>query len=101
MKTLLSILMLCILACQTALADDSAAPIQATTASGDAVILHPNGRWEFIDTKKAAEAKVVADQFPENQVCPPGAQGKFLGIGRCIPVGDKDYNRGSLSGKGR
>ncbi|HWT28061.1 MAG TPA: hypothetical protein VN084_01010 [Methylophilaceae bacterium] len=106
MKTFLSLVMLCILVSQAALADDSpapadAAPIQATTANGDAVILHPNGRWEFIDTKKAAEAKVVADQFPENQVCPPGAQGKFLGIGRCIPVGDKDFNRGSLSGKGR
>lgn len=75
--------------------------IEATTANGDAVKLHPNGRWEYVDTKKAEQAAVVAKQFPENQVCPPGSQGKFLGFGRCIPPGDKDFNRGSLSGKGR
>lgn len=73
----------------------------ATTPQGDKVILHPNGRWEFTDTKKALEAKEVAKQFPENQGCPPGTQGGLLGLGRCIPVGDKDYNRGSLTGKGR
>lgn len=32
--------------------------------------------------------------------CPPGSQGGFFGT-RCIPPGDKDFNRGSLSGKGR
>lgn len=64
-------------------------------------MLHPNGRWEFIDEKKAIQAREIAKQFPENQGCPPGTQGGFLGFGRCIPIGDKDYNRGSLSGKGR
>jgi len=83
------------------LADEPGKELQAVTPSGDKIILHPNGRWEFIDTKKAAEAREVAKQFPENQGCPPGTQGGYLGLGRCIPIGDKDYNRGSMSGKGR
>ena len=35
-------------------------PIEATTAGGDKVLLHPNGRWEFVDTKKADAAKKTA-----------------------------------------
>lgn len=85
----------------TAHAQTEPQDLLATTPQGDKVILHPNGRWEFTDTKKAIEAKEVAKQFPENQGCPPGTQGGLLGLGRCIPVGDKDYNRGSLTGKGR
>ena len=83
------------------LAEDAPSDIRAVTPNGDQVLLHPNGRWEFIDTKKAAEAREVAKQFPENQGCPTGTQGGYLGLGRCIPIGDKDYNRGSMSGKGR
>ena len=75
--------------------------ITAATPQGDQVLLHPNGRWEFIDSKKAAVAKDVASQYVENQGCPHGAQGGFLGFGRCIAEGDKDFNRGSMSGKGR
>lgn len=101
MKTILALLMLCTLTSQPAFADNTPASINATTTNGDAVVLHPNGRWEFVDTKKAADAKEIAKQFPENQGCPPGTQGGLLGIGRCIPIGDKDYNRGSLGGKGR
>ena len=101
MKTMFAVLMLCTLLPSTVLAEDAPASIKATTADGDPVVLHPNGRWEFVDTKKAAEAKEVARQFPENQGCPPGTQGGLLGLGRCIPIGDKDYNRGSMSGKGR
>ncbi len=89
-----------LLAPQVFAADEPQA-IKATTASGDTVILHPNGRWEFVDTQKAAEAQEIAKQFPENQGCPAGTQGGFLGFGRCIPIGDKDFNRGSMSGKGR
>lgn len=69
--------------------------VEATTAAGEKVLLHPNGRWEFVDVQKKAEAKKVADQYPENKGCPPGWQGGLLGIGRCIPPGDKDYNKGS------
>jgi hypothetical protein len=101
MKTIFAVLMLCTLFSTPVLAEETPAPIKATTANGDPVILHPNGRWEFVDTKKAAEAQEVAKQFPENQGCPPGTQGGLLGLGRCIPIGDKDYNRGSLGGKGR
>ena len=77
-------------------AAEPAADLEATTAKGEKVLLHPNGRWEFVDTQKQAEAKKVAEQFPENKGCPPGWQGGLLGVGRCIPPGDKDYNRGSM-----
>lgn len=71
--------------------------VEATTANGDKVLLHPNGRWEYVDAKKAEQARAVSRQYPENQGCPPGWQGSFFGVGRCIPPGDKDYNRGSLN----
>ena len=101
MKTLLYSFIFGLLLIATAMAEEVSPGIQAVTSSGDAVVLHPNGRWEFVDTKKAAQAKEIAQQFPENQGCPSSMQGGFLGYGRCIPKGDKDYNRGSLSGKGR
>jgi len=70
--------------------------VEAVTQSGDKVLLHPNGRWEYLDQRKAVEARKVAEQYPENQGCPPGSQGGLFGVGRCIMPGDKDYNRGSL-----
>jgi hypothetical protein len=75
----------------------SAAVIDATTADGEKVRLLPNGRWEYIDAQKAAAAKVVADQYPENKLRPMDAQGCIFGIGRCLMPGDKDYNRGTLN----
>ena len=71
--------------------------IEATTASGEKVRLHPNGRWEYVDVQKAAAAKAVADQYPENKLRPMDAQGCLFGIGRCVMPGDKDYNRGTLN----
>lgn len=71
--------------------------IEATTASGEKVRLHPNGRWEYLDAQKAVAAKTVADQYPENQLRPQAAQGCLFGIGRCIMPGDKEYNRGTLN----
>ena len=76
-------------------------PLEATTAGGDKVLLHPNGRWEFVDAKKAEVAKKVAEQYPENKLVPEGSQGGLFGVGRKILPGDKDYNRGSLSPKTR
>src|SRR5471030_1089466 len=70
--------------------------VEATTAAGEKVLLHPNGRWEYVNTAKAAEAKKVADTFPENHTRPVDAQGCWFGLGRCLMPGDKDYNRGSL-----
>jgi hypothetical protein len=84
-----------------ALAEDAGNDIQAVTTSGDKVILQPNGRWKFVEREKAVVAEKVAKQYPENQGCPPGAQGGTFGLGGCIMPGDKDYNRGSLSGKSR
>lgn len=75
--------------------------IEATTVNGDKVILHPNGGWEYVDTKKAEVANAIASQHPENQICPKGAQRANFGYGRCILPGDKDFNRGSLGGKGK
>ena len=68
-----------------------ATPVEATTAGGDKVLLHPNGRWEYVDQKKAEQARTVAQQYPENQGCPPGSQGGLFGFGRCISPGDKDW----------
>jgi hypothetical protein len=76
-------------------------PLEAVTGTGDKVLLHPNGRWEFVDAKKAEIAKKVAEQYPENKLVPEGAQGGLFGVGRKILPGDKDYNRGSLSPKTR
>lgn len=95
-------LMFCLgLSVNPVMAADAGQDITAKTAQGDQVVLHPNGRWEFVDTKKAAAAKEVASQYEENQGCPNGTQGGFLGFGRCISKDDKDFNRGSLGGKGR
>ena len=76
-------------------------PIDAITVEGDKVRLYPNGRWEFVDAIKAAKASEQAAQYPENKTRPAEAQGGLFGIGRTIMPGDKDYNRGSMSGKGR
>jgi hypothetical protein len=75
------------------------APIEALTRDGEKVLLHPNGRWQYVDGKKAAEAKKVAEQFPENRLRPEGAQGGLFGIGRTVLPGDPEYNRGSLNPK--
>jgi len=98
------LLMTCLICCCAALpvqADEVSPgkPIDAVTATGDKVVLHPNGRWEFVDSGKAQAAKEIAQQYPENQVCPPGWQGGLLGLGRCIPPGDPAFNRGSRIGK--
>lgn len=90
----------CLLAGPAA-ADGGEKPIEAVTAAGDKVVLHPNGRWEYVDPGKAAQAKKVAETYPENQARPPEAQGGLFGIGRTIMPGDKDYNRGTLNPKQR
>ena len=82
-------------------ANNTQGDITATSTNGDKVVLHANGRWEFVDTKKAVQAAEIAKQYPENQGCNNGEQGGFLGLGRCIPLGDKDFNRASGIGKGR
>jgi hypothetical protein len=76
--------------------------LDAVTSNGEKVRLHPNGRWEFVDSAKAAEASRQAAEFPENKLRPVDAQGGLFGsFGRTIMPGDPDYNRGSLNPKGR
>lgn len=75
-------------------------PLEAVTVDGEKVRLFPNGRWEFVDTEKAATAKELSARYPENKTRPVEAQGGlFGGFGRTIMPGDKDYNRGSLNPK--
>jgi hypothetical protein len=74
-------------------------PLDALTTDGQKVRLFPNGRWEFVDAAKAAQAQKVAAEYPENKTRPVDAQGGVFGVGRTIMPGDKDYNRGSLNPK--
>jgi hypothetical protein len=74
--------------------------IEATTATGEHVQLLPDGRWKFVDASRQAEAKKIADTYPENHLRPEAAQGGWFGTRMLMP-GDKDYNRGSLNPKMR
>jgi len=93
------VLAICISA-STVYATDTHPDIEAQTSNGETVILHPNGKWEFVNTQKAAKAKEIAIKLDPAANCPPGSQGTFFGFGRCILPGDKDYQTGSRSGKG-
>lgn len=97
MKTVAVLLMA--LASAGALAGEGVV-IEATTAAGEKVELMPDGRWRFVDAAKQAEAKKVADTYPQNHLRPEGAQGGWFGT-RVILPGDKDYNRGTLNPKMR
>jgi hypothetical protein len=92
-------LILCLISCAALAQEPERAPLEATTANGEKVLLHPNGRWTFVDAKKAEAASKVAEQYPENKTRPVEAQGGILGIGKTLMPGDKDYNRGSLNPK--
>jgi hypothetical protein len=95
-------LILLLAAGSTLAVDLDRTPLEAVTVDGQKVRLFPNGRWEFADAAKAAEAQQLAAQYPENKTRPIEAQGGlFGGFGRTIMPGDKDYNRGSLNPKGR
>lgn len=84
----------------SAFAADAPAPLEATTAAGDRVLLYPDGRWTFVEAQKAEAARKIAAKYPENQSAPAApTQGGLFGIGRTIKPGDKDYNRGSLNPK--
>jgi hypothetical protein len=93
------LLMLVLAAGQGVAAELDRTPLEAATVDGQKVRLFPNGRWEFVDAAKAAEARKLATEYPENKVRPAEAQGGMFGIGRTIMPGDKDYNRGSLNPK--
>jgi len=82
----------------TGAARAQAPAIEATTASGEKVKLFPDGRWEYVEQRKAEvqrEQRRVADEKERS------SQGGLFGIGRRVQEGDKDYNRGSLNPKMR
>ena len=79
-----------------ALAEEPA--LEATTAAGEKVRLFSNGRWEYAEQKKAEAQREQRRGVDEREA---GAQGGFLGLGRKIYPGDKEYNRGSLNPKTR
>jgi hypothetical protein len=72
------------------------AQTEAVTSTGEKVLLFPNGRWEYVDQKKAEVQRQAAKVETERE---RAAQGGLFGIGRQIHPGDKDYNRGSLGRK--
>jgi hypothetical protein len=78
--------------------DASSGVVEAVTAAGDKVRLFPTGKWEYVDPKKAEEARPQVQAYEEKQA---KAQGGIFGVGRKIQEGDKDYNRGSLNPKMR
>lgn len=81
-------------------AESDGEDIVAKTASGDEVILHPNGYWEYVDAQKAAVAKTKVEKIAREEGCPKGTRASFFGIGRCIANDDPALKRGSLGGKG-
>jgi hypothetical protein len=96
-RAILTVVLLC--ATHVALAADPP-PVEATTGTGDKVRLFPNGRWEYVDVKKAEAQKPVVQAFDKKQDDEKSReQGGLFGLGRKIKPGDPDYNRGSLSGK--
>lgn len=76
-------------------ANNTGSAQQATTAEGERIILNDDGSWKYADDAKAEEHTTA-----NSKDCPAGSQGGWFGT-RCIPPGDKAFNRGSLSGKGR
>ncbi len=91
-----------------ALAQDKS-DVEATTTGGQKVLLHPDGRWDFVEgaqqtPAKATESKLAqpattattTEPAPQSGGCPPGSQGGWFGT-RCILPGDKDYNRGTMN----
>ena len=78
--------------------------IEASTASGEKVRLMPDGRWEWVEQKKAAVQQQQRRQEDEQRQAElrreRNAQGGgLIGVGRTLYEGDKDYNRGSLNPK--
>ena len=93
-----AIVLVAALGAQAAAAAETTAPLDGTTATGDRIRLYPNGRWEYVETKKAEAQRPIVEAYDREKSL---EQGGILGIGRKIKPGDPDYNRGSLGGKSR
>ena len=85
-------LILAALLCGAALAQETV--IEATTAAGEKVRLLPGGRWEYADPAKAEPQRRQREAEAEAE---RKSQGGWLGFGRRVQEGDKDYNRGTLN----
>ncbi len=72
--------------------------IDAVTAAGEKVRLFSNGRWEYVEQKKA---DVQREERRAEEARERSSQGGFFGFGRRVYEGDKDYNRGSLNPRTR
>lgn len=64
MKLIIYSLILTFLLISAAIAEEAPADIKAVTANGDGVVVHPNGRWEFMVRREAADAQAMVEQFP-------------------------------------
>ena len=93
-----SIALVLALATMGAVAAEVGEPLDGTTAQGDRIRLYPNGRWEYVDAKKAEEQRPAVEAYEKERSL---EQGGLLGIGRKVKPGDPDYNRGSMGGKSR
>ena len=75
---------------------------EATTQQGEPVRLFPNGRWEYVDVKKAEMQRQQVEKIEAtDEATKPIAQGRLFGFGRRVAPGDPDYNRGTLNPKAR
>ncbi len=96
MRRLLWLSIAAIVSSSAASAADPGTAIDGTTAGGDRVRLYPNGRWEYVEPKKAEAQRPAVEAYDKEKSL---EQGGILGFGRKIKPGDPDYNRGSLGGK--
>ena len=55
-------------------AETNSEDISAKTASGEEIVLHPNGTWKYLNKQKAAEMKIKVDKMPGDDGCPRGTR---------------------------
>jgi len=79
---------------------NKAEELTATTVNADAVILHPNGSWGCVDTRKVAEAKTKRAAIESESGYPSGTRPGFFGIGRCVAKDHLANISAFLGGKG-
>lgn len=65
----------------TQASETSAEDIAAKTSSGEGVVLHPNGNWEYLNKQKAAEMKIKVDKMTGDDGCPRGTRPNVFGLG--------------------
>ncbi|HZV62886.1 MAG TPA: hypothetical protein VFF75_10745 [Methylophilaceae bacterium] len=89
MKALLYSLILGLLLIATAMAEEVPAGIQAVTSSGDAVVLHPNGRWEFVDARRLLKPRRSLSSFQKTRAALPVCKVAFWVTAAAFPRGTR------------